>query len=624
MFTIAFVYCIIMPGIRQQIELWHHNGSAAASFRESGNQTVEGQSALVTRMMLQYTSGQMSAIACQKLAHAAVVDGCQHREVWQVAAIGMWGEHPGNCNRDLKKIIGCDDILPEPLTIRVPCLDTKSTPNIVMWDDASLMVPHTWLASVADLPEAEALLGLSKTEEFWTNVSPADPRLLANGGHPVLNEPNYKSTFVALWVHGDGVEYSEDDSMLVYTCGSTLTTTNSMLAMFYLASFVKSVTAVTKKHGHDTWAVIWRVLAWSFQAAWLGIHPSLDWDGNPFPVGCRFADMAGKMLCRGYRFLVWNLIGDLEYFANALGLSHWRSHSLCWCCNAHRKLPDRSWLVNWPGRGWLMHDPVVFHMASRHGHKLLELTGVTSWSACFDSLHVLDTKGLCAHLIGSVLHDRIYNNANGASPQHELARIWRRIQELYLTVGRPGTCRLTHLQLSMLGNVDRPFSDFPTLHAKGAETRHLVPVLAAFIEEENFGGEVCRHQLVALQGMTRFYQLCDSQPMFLSSDASNACVGFMEASLASYSWLHLEASSRDRYLYNIVPKVHYAWHLAWDCRFLNARHKWTYKCESWVGTISGIGSSCSTGNRITKITVPLAEKFRLYVFVRLTRQVFED
>ena len=613
-----------MPGIRQHLEMWQHAFTNPASSPSVVDQTAPHQSALVTRLLLQYTSGQISAISCQKLAHAAVVDGCQHPEVWQVAAIGNWGEYSGNCNRDLKKIIGCDGSLPEPCIIRVPCIDTKASPQIIMHDDVSIMLPHCWLASIADLPEAESLLGFSKIQSFWDNVNPADPRLLAQGGHPVLNEPNYKTTFVPLWVHGDGVEYSEDDSLLVFTCGSVLTTTNSMLAMFYLASYVKSVTASLKKHGHDTWNVIWTVLAWSFHAAWEGIHPSVDWEGRPFEAGSQFAAMAGKMLCHGYRFLVWNLIGDLEYFANVLGLSHWQSHSLCWCCNAHRTNRELSWKVNWIGRGWLMHDPIVFHMASRHGHKLLQLTGVTSWSACFDSLHVLDTKGFCAHLCGSVLHDRIYNNARGVRPQDELARIWRRIQELYATVGKDSACKLTHLQLSMLGNVDRPFSDYPTLHAKGAETRHLVPVLAAFVEEENDGSEVCRHQRLALDSMTKFYMLCDSQPMFVSDQASADFVTHMETCLASYSWLHLEAARRDKYLYNIVPKVHYAWHLAWDCRFLNARHKWTYKCESWVGNVSDIASSCATGNRITKITVPLAEKYRLYVYVRLTRQVFED
>ena len=600
--------------------MWENDANEPAG---PANVRVE-QSALVTRLLLQYTSGQISAVSVQKLAHAAVVDGITHQEVWSVAAIGNWGEYPGNCNRDLRKLIGCDDSLPEPCTIRVPCIDTKASPQIVMYDDVSLMLPHTWLASVADLPEAESLLGLSKTQEFWDNVSDQDPRLLANGGHPVLTEPNYKTVFVPFWVHGDGVEYSEDDSLLVYTFGSVLTTTNSMLAMFYLASYVKSVTATSKKHGICTWELIWTVLVWSFMAAWEGKHPSVDWEGNAFPIGSKFAAMAGQTLCHGFRFLVWNLIGDLEYFANVLGLSHWQSHALCWCCNAHRVNQDLSWKINWPGRGWQLHDPSVYHMLSRHGHKLLELVGVTSWSACFDSLHVLDTKGLCAHLCGSVLHDRIYNNSRGARPQDELARIWRRIQELYSVVGKNAPCKLTHLQLSMLGNVERPFSEYPALHAKGAETRHLVPVLAAFVAEENDGSEVCRHQITALQCMTRFYNLCDTQPMFMSAESSNEVVLQMETCLASYSWLHLEAAQRGRYLYNIVPKVHYAWHLAWDCRFLNARHKWTYKCESWVGNVSDIASSCATGNRITKITVPLAEKYRLYVFIRLTRQVFED
>ena len=99
-----------MPGIRQRLSMWENDANEPAG---PANVRVE-QSALVTRLLLQYTSGQISAVSVQKLAHAAVVDGITHQEVWSVAAIGNWGEYPGNCNRDLRKLIGCDDSLPEP------------------------------------------------------------------------------------------------------------------------------------------------------------------------------------------------------------------------------------------------------------------------------------------------------------------------------------------------------------------------------------------------------------------------------------------------------------------------------------------------------------------------------
>ena len=124
--------------------------------------------------------------------------------------------------------------------------------------------------------------------------------------------------------------------------------------------------------------------------------------------------------------------------------------------------------------------------------------------------------------------------------------------------------------------------------------------------------------------MADFYRLRDMSPMFPSAQAANDALFLMETALASYVYLNCEAESRNRWLYNVVPKVHYAWHLAFNFRFMNPRHCWTYKCESWVGYISRIAASCSHGVRLTRLTVPLADKYRYYVYLRLTRQIFDE
>ena len=408
---------------------------------------------------------------------------------------------------------------------------------------------------------------------------------------------------------------------MVYTCGSVLTTTTSMLAMFYLASFVKSVTAVLSKHAADTWMDVWSILAWSFEAAWLGIHPSVDWNDQPFPPESRFHMSSGQQLCGGLRFVIWNLIGDLEFFANTMGLSHWQSHSLCWACNASRNSPALDFRINWNGRGWVLYDPVLFHMQTRHGHKFWHITGVTSWIACQDMLHCLDTNGVTAHLCGSVLHDRIYSS--GRPPQQELARIWVRIQELHVESNAHDS-KLVQLQLSMVCNPAKPHASYPSLHAKGAEIRHLVPILAKFVAEESDGSAKARQQRSALHCMAEFYRLCEHCPMFPSPPEADLALQLMETALASYAFLNREAGSRNRLLYNVVPKVHYAWHLAYNFRFMNPRHTWTYKCESWVGHVSKIAASCSNGVRLTRLTVPLSEKYMYFVLLRLTRQIFDE
>ena len=86
-----------------------------------------------------------------------------------------------------------------------------------------------------------------------------------------------------MWMHGDGVQYGEEHTLVTYSVGSCLTNTSSMQVMFYMASFVNAFTA-SEQHGHaeDTWHTIWAVLLWSFKAAWEGHHPLVDWENRPF------------------------------------------------------------------------------------------------------------------------------------------------------------------------------------------------------------------------------------------------------------------------------------------------------------------------------------------------------
>ena len=103
-------------------------------------------SALATRLLLLWSDGSMSATEVQKIAHSAVVDGILHEEVYRLAALGSWGQYPANVNRDLKAMVISD--LPEPIVVRVPCLDTKPSPARVCYDDAAIMLPHLWLESM--------------------------------------------------------------------------------------------------------------------------------------------------------------------------------------------------------------------------------------------------------------------------------------------------------------------------------------------------------------------------------------------------------------------------------------------------------------------------------------------
>ena len=586
-----------MPGLQQQLKQARVSDTPAPT-------TYPPLSNLVTRLLLQWAQGNTSAQEVQRLAHAATTDGLLHPEVVAMASMGSWGQVPGNCNRDLKRAYPCDD-LPLPTTVRVPCLSEKAHPTIVVHTDVGLMLPHLWIASIATSHLADQLLGLQSVEQFWASVNQHDPRLQARGGHPVLSVPNYNSSVVPLWLHGDGVEYAEDESLMTLTFGSVLATTNSMDSMFWMASFVKAVTATQTKHGADTWDSIWKVLVWSFKALWLGTHPTKDWNDEDFEVGSLFLQKAGQPLYKNFRFIIWNLLGDWEYFANHLHLPHWQSHQMCWFCDCHKVDQTKNWKVCWPGKGWANRDPITWEHPSTH--PVFSLPGVTSWCVCADMLHTLEGKGVASHLLGSVLHQLVLKRGAGVrAASEELGKLWRRIQELYSLMGVSE--RLTNLQLSMLCDVQRPFATYPSLHAKAAETRHLVPVVAALLEGMCGGTPTSQHRVAACRELALFYQVCDAEPMFMSAQASMASLKHMEAMLVHYAWLERDAHSRGELLYNIVPKFHMCWHLADHNRFMNARFCWTYKCESWVGKVSHLAASCAHVTKMSHLSLSLAEK----------------
>ena len=465
--------------------------------------------------------------------------------------------------------------------------------------------------------------GLSRVEEFGEGVNPDDPRLLAKGGHPVLRVHNYQRTVVPLWVHGDGVQYGEEHNLMTYTCGSVITNTSSMHVVFHLAAFVKKFTA-TRKHGAaaDTWEEIWKILSWSFRAAYEGKHPRLDWEGKPLDRTSRFYGKADLPLHKGYRFLVWNVLGDWEFDALALGLPHWGCNEFCFSCNCSRVEPARDWRVNWGERGWRQRDPSTFHVDLEH--RLFSLPGVTSWCVCYDILHNLDTHGLASHMIGSMLHQLIREapDITAGKAASTLSRIWVRIQELYDDMDVRE--RLTHLHLSNICDSSKPLhAGYPTLtHVKGAETRHLVPVIAQLAQEDYDLKKTARAQrrLAALKALTSFYAVVDASDMFMPAARYDAALKFMECFLANYSWLHQDAQKDGEEYFKLVPKTHTAWHLGFNCRFMNPRFCWTYKCESWVGEMSQLAASCSSGTRMTRLTVPLAEKYVLKVHIHLERE----
>ena len=95
-----------------------------------------------------------------------------------------------------------------------------------------------------------------------------------------------------------------------------------------------------------------------------------------------------------------------------------------------------------------------------------------------------------------------------------VAAIWEEVREAYDKLGAPH--RLNHLKLTTF-RTRSPMR--PDMKTNAAETRHLVPALA-IVAQKRRGNGVEQHCAASLEHLSRFYLLCESQPMFMGTEGA--------------------------------------------------------------------------------------------------------
>ena len=165
----------------------------------------------------------------------------------------------------------CSDVMiPEPFCTKVKCIDPKT--SLEKEEQVSFFLPHLQFAHLAEhypmFFQDAFSLGKGDLEKFWTGVeSTGDPRLT---GHPMCLEKHWKQTSIPLFLHGDGVEYHNRDTILVYSWGPMIGDMGSLKQHQLAACYPKSCT------NKSTWGPIWEWLRWSFEALGKGFHPTHD------------------------------------------------------------------------------------------------------------------------------------------------------------------------------------------------------------------------------------------------------------------------------------------------------------------------------------------------------------
>ncbi len=583
---------------------------------------ASSESVLVTKLLALWSSGHMSATAVQELAHAALLDGLQHEEIAQLASLGATGAWMGNVGRDLMRRVSKDVPLPEPTMLSVPCMDPVSGEYSL--EQCGVFLPHEMFGKLmAYYEDSESIFEAARGPWFWRNVKGQDPKLQDN---PMLAVQEWQNKFIPCYIHGDGVQYENDDSLMVFSWGSLLSEAPSMDSSIFLAAWPKSCTVKGSENQLGTWDVLMKVLCWSFESLFAGVHPLLDWEGTQWPVGSHQQELAGTPLTSsGKRVAVWSLLGDMEYFVNMLRMPHWSSSAWCWLDNSHSTDPQRDWREFRPGRsGWVYRTIEEELQQRKSPHPFFRLPGVTCFSIALDALHVLYCKGVYSHVFGSLLHTLVWPSGKrpAEGPQARLAALFREIQDLYKHFEVP--YRLNSLRFSMFCDPSAPHASHPALSAKAAESKALLPIMHILARRHHEGSMHDNQREACLEALLEYQRCIDSAGMFLTDAEASRSKWWMQKALVHYSWLNKWALQHERKLWHLTPKFHWALHMSEQAATLNPRAVWTFRSEDYVGKISVICHSCTFGTRRSAQAHKLCNKYRCNLHLRLTRGDFQD
>ena len=602
-----FAQFLAMPGIHQRL--------AAARARDA-DETPLAQSALAHVLLQLWAVGRLSAIYIQQISSAALADGCDHPELATLASYGGWGCSPQNCSRDLKQSMQRETKLHAELTIPTPCRNPKigKTEEVA----GSVLQPHKLFADFYEHYNGKfhEIFGTKYVDEFWNTINQNDVRVTHHAGLPTRAEDLQRC--IPGWVHGDGVQYHERDSLMTWSWGSMLSMGfNSLISSFFFAAWPKLATAA------GTWNTLLQVFVWSLLALASGCWPETQWDGTAWPPGSDDARRAQSPLAGGWRIVIMFLLGDHEHFSNEMGMPHWNCHEFCWMCDASRVgTIKKRWDYFAPDNQWLFKS-IESEIASPTSTHPLFALGLTCFHIMVDILHAWD-QGIWCHLAASFLKEIIYIHYSDHSPTDALVIVWQAIHWHYDMLG--SNTRLTNLTLSMIvGSEKYPNKNVPVFKAKAAETRHLIPVLAMIAGELNDGSPHCLNRLATLQHAVQMQKAVDQQPMFMSAASQRFLVHHSKNFLVHYTVLRQWAKDTGFLGYHVVPKFHMGGvHLPLQCAFINPRFVWTYKAEDWVGRVSMIAHSASFGTGSHKLSYKLVEKYQFLLFLCFTRMFYED
>ena len=554
----------------------HADVASRPSVGDSNSVGSEQRLPLNNRLRLDWAKGLISSSQVQAYAFAAQQQGASG--VDRLAHIGNSGNNPQNLFRALVNLFGHPKGAPRFDWYEIP---TKRGPRTAH----PFLLPHTFFqAYFAEQRSGwcENLRGPKRgIAEFWRSIE--DSAFFTN--HPNHATQNWAKT-VPLGMHGDGGAFSNQDSLYTISFNSLLGVGTTIRKRFVMTTVRKNEMLP------GTLDAIQKILCWSFNVLLSGREPDTSYLGVPSArAPTSLADDWCGCLCQ--------VRGDWAFYAEILYVPKWNEAvSMCWLCRASNTLPALLWTDCRRGAGWRAtmwtHESYTQHLRDNLKPMPVILQCVIGFRIeciMIDVMHAVDL-GIAAHIVASVLwYFVVVRACLGAGRMvQKVALLAAHVKKWYSST----RCAYQMQGPLTLERLRATSSSWPKLRCKAAATRKLsayaLEIAMAFANDSDLEQSIL--EIVRL--LVRFYQIIDSESMFLSDAVREELPRLGQVLCEQYCKVASYFFDHGSRLFKMSPKLHLFQHLCeFQCLiFGNPRYYWCYADEDLVGQMIEIASSC--------------------------------
>ena len=557
---------------------------------------VQTKSKLAQCLLRLFGWGLLPATSVQWLASAAVSDGLIHADLVALAKLGKSGEFAGNTRRDLLRRLEPRFRLCAPFEFLVQFKDIAQPLKQLM------LAPSHLVASLWQVSQTcfDTVFGQNPAD-FWSSVSADDPKLI-HLERELAHVPDWRQSTYPYVLHGDAARFTTHNQQSILGIQF-----KGLLSRNFAVSILPIVAIVKKCCEEDTLKVVWQWVVFFLNALFVGTHPPLDLDGQPWRPGSYDASVAGTEICGGRRLICWSLTGDLEFYSNDLGLPNHGSLEPCWLCACSRRVDtSHPWTDLRDPASWeetiVETEEGIFTEFTRHA--VGQLRGLTRFHLCGDFMHTSDL-GVAQVMSGSILHELVFEGGLRGARDSRVEQVFRMIKAEYDTMS--ATSRLGSLTFNMFCRKDQ----WANLSSKAAESQQLLYALQFVLRRVHDNSDHHEHRIRCLSALLRIYNCFKDGGMFLPRENAEAALVDLRCMYSHWQWLLLRSVARGVLNWAVMPKLHYLFHIVYHSRYLNPRFTWTYEWEDHMRSVVMSAKACMAGSPMHIIGNKVVQNSRL-------------